>query len=93
MQDRVQILMLSVILLLTAMSGALGIVLLGRPEAKAPLVLMVRPGHAPVEWQGWQLTPPAADQDCAQNGFDRCSDGQDDEGVIDDTDDDTPAQL
>jgi hypothetical protein len=93
-----QIGLLVAAVLLAGLGAVPGIVLLTRlgPE-RAPVVLILRAGHAPVRWKGWGLTSPPPDigGDCVQNGFDRCSDGQDpnSDDVIEETDDNTPVSL
>ena len=39
--------------------AAAAIVRLAPGDGAHPAVMIVRPGHAPVQWHGWELIPPA----------------------------------
>jgi hypothetical protein len=56
--------------------------------------MIVRPGHAPVQWHGWELIPPAESGACEKEGYDACSDdpGGDDHG-LDASDDNEPVRI
>ena len=67
------------IVILIAVTVDVTIAVLGlepRADAHLPPVMIVRPGHAPVEWHGWELIPPADAAGCERDGYDACSDGQ-----------------
>jgi len=64
--------------LMAASAGATAAVIRLAPgDGAHPAVMIVRPGHAPVQWHGWELIPPADNIGaCEKEGYDACSDGQ-----------------
>ena len=93
MAERLRTLLMVVILIVVTVNATVAILgLAPRPDTRLPPVMLVRPGHAPVQWHGWQLIPPADSGSCERDGHDACSDGQgNNQGSNDQGDDDDPA--
>jgi hypothetical protein len=56
-----------------------GILALEWPKDGRVPAMLLRVGHPPVQWQGWQLIPPAHGESCQRDDYDSCSDRHEDE--------------
>ena len=59
MVERLRTLLLIATLMVATAGATAGIMSLKERGDERPTVMIVRSGHAPVEWNGWQLIPPS----------------------------------
>jgi hypothetical protein len=79
MAERLPVLLLAAILLASIAGATASFMRLeSSANERRPVVLVVRPNHVTSEWQG------SSSGDCADSGYDRCSDSDDvNEGTLD----------
>jgi hypothetical protein len=94
MTERFRTYLLIVTLMVATAGATVGVMGLKERGQERATVMIVRLGHAPVEWNGWQLIPPSDSDSCEQGGYDACSDGQGaDDEPIDSRDDNPPSPI
>ena len=95
MTERLRTFLLVATLMAATVGATAAVMRLAPNEGAHPPVMIVRPGHAPVQWHGWELIPPADNMGaCEKEGYDSCSDGQgDDDERLDASDDNEPVLI
>ena len=94
MTERLRTVLLVATLMAATVGAAAAIMRLAPGDGARPVVMIVRPGHAPVQWHDGDLFPPADSGACEKDGYDACSDdpGGDDDG-LDASDDNEPVLI
>ena len=90
MTERLRTFLLVAILMVATAGATAGILDLKEHQAHPVIVRQ----EAPAEWHGWRLIPPSDVQEsCDVDGYDACSDGDDDGEAIESSDDNTPLAI
>jgi hypothetical protein len=83
---------LLVAILMVATAGATAGVLDLKEQARPVIVRLGQEG--PAQWHGWRLIPPSDVQEsCDIDGYDACSDGDEDGEAIESSEDNTPLAI